>query len=99
MCPFCLTTMELFKFRFEKGLRVCPVCTNQLRLDTLIKIQSIEEFVKFVFNYRFSGFWNKINYQIKDRDKAFDWFNIRLHDLGLSHDFWEKYKQLRGDSK
>lgn len=90
MCPFCLNTTELWRFKFNGGLRICQNCLNRMRLETLIKISSIEEFAKFVFNYRFSGFWDKIYPDFKA-------WNKKLFELGLSLEFWEEYKKLKGD--
>jgi hypothetical protein len=91
MCPFCLNTTELWRFNFIRGLRRCPNCLNQMRLETLIKIKSLTEFVKFVFNYRLEGFWNKVY-------PSFDEWNKKLYGLHLNREFWEEYKKLKGDS-
>lgn len=92
MCPFCLSTLKLAEFRFSEGLRVCSHCNNKMRLETLLKINSIEEFAKFVFNYRFNGFWQKIK-------PSFKQWNKNLYLLGLSKEFWEHYHRLKGDTK
>jgi len=99
LCPFCLTSYELNRFNNKKGLRICPNCDSKLKLSTLSEINDLDKFVNFVFNYRLSGFWDKICLDIlqQNRDSRFNEWNKRLHDLGLSYAFWEKYKNLKGD--
>lgn len=99
LCPFCLTSNQLYYFNIRKGLRVCPKCGSNLKLSTLSKIKNLDSFVDFVFGYRFSGFWDKICMDItpKTKDDRFNEWNKRLKELGLSYDFWEKYKLLKGD--
>lgn len=97
LCPFCLNCGILAEFRLHKGLRVCPYCGTQLKLETLTELNDIEKFTKFVFNYRFSGFFNKLCGDYKGDDKFNEW-NRRLYILGLSKSFWEKYHLLKGDS-
>lgn len=92
LCPFCLNSNPLWKFDKIFGLRTCPFCKNRMRQETLTKNMSIEEFAKWVFDYRLSGFFGKIYPDFKT-------WNEKLYLLGMSHSFWEKYKQLRGDSK
>jgi hypothetical protein len=100
LCPFCLMSYELDKFILRKGLRVCPNCCSQLKLTTLSEINDLNKFVDFVFGYRFNGFWNKICLDIpaKTTETRFNEWNIRLHSLGLSYAFWERYKALKGDN-
>lgn len=100
LCPFCLMSYELSKFALRKGLRVCPNCTSQLKLSTLSEITDLDKFVKFVFGYRFNGFWNKICLDVlqKSHDSRFNEWNNRLYRLGLSREFWDKYKNLKGDN-
>lgn len=99
LCPFCLNSNELGNFYFRKGFRVCPNCSANLKLSTLSEITNLDKFVKFVFNYRFNGFWSKICLDVKPitSETRFKTWNNRLYLLGLSFDFWEKYKNLRGD--
>lgn len=101
LCPFCLMSYELDKFSLRKGLRVCPNCGSKLKLSTLAEISDLDRFVEFVFHYRFSGFWSKICLDVlenENRDARFREWNKRLRNLGLSLQFWEKYKNLKGDS-
>lgn len=96
-CPFCLGYSRLRAFLqstkkgFNRKAGKCPLCGKGANLDTLIKMETwtAEEYAKFVFDYRSSGFWQKINFsQWKDRLKIMGWTQI----------FWDAYKQLRGDS-
>jgi hypothetical protein len=100
LCPFCLMSYELGKFALRKGLRVCPNCGSQLKLSTLSEINDLNKFVDFVFGYRFSGFWDKICLDVlaKTTETRFNEWNKRLHALGLSYVFWEKYKTLKGEN-
>lgn len=98
LCPFCLMSYELDKFKVKKGLRVCSNCSSQLKLSTLSEINDLDKFVNFVFGYRFNGFWNKICLDIPQKTpntRFFEW-NNRLYRLGLSREFWDKYKNLKG---
>lgn len=99
LCPFCLRYYSLDKFLLRKGLRVCPNCTAQLKLSTLTEISDLDKFVNFVFNYRFSGFWDKICLDIpqKSKDSRFNEWNKRLFTLGLSLEFWRKYRMMKGE--
>jgi transcription elongation factor Elf1 len=100
LCPFCLSSYELGKFPLRKGLRVCPKCGLSLKTSTLTEITNLDRFVKFVFDYRFNGFWDKICTDIPliNKDSRFNEWNKRIYCLGLSQEFWEKYKTLKGDN-
>lgn len=99
LCPFCLNSHQLARFKLKKGLRVCPDCGSQLKLSTLSDITDLDKFVSFVFGYRFNDFWGKIclDFPAKNKDSRFNEWNRRLWQLGLSKEFWEKYKLLKGD--
>lgn len=89
ICPFCLN--ESNKFIIEnKGLIKCPNCSNLMKIKTLLFIKdcSNEEYARWVFDYRLSGFFKKINFE--------QWIN-QLKTLGMSYEFWGKYKQLKGE--
>jgi predicted metal-binding protein len=93
-CVFCLYTTNLQKF-FKidaKGrtiaLVTCPECHNKMQLQTLIKDMSIQEYAKFVYGYRLSGFWKKCPFAL---------FNQRLREIGASSEFWLEYKKLKGE--
>lgn len=100
LCPFCLKSYELSRFRIDKGFRVCPNCNSRLKLSTLSEINNLEKFVKFVFGYRLNGFWDKICLDVEQisRDARFNEWNNRLYSLGLSSVFWDRYKELKGDT-
>lgn len=100
LCLFCLFSYELNKFALRKGLRICPNCGSQLKLYTLSEINDLDKFVQFVFNYRFNDFWSKICLDVKSITSytRFNEWNKRLYDLGLSREFWDKYKNLKGDN-
>lgn len=99
LCPFCLKSFELGTFFIRKGLRVCPNCGSQLKLSTLTELDNLDKFVSFVFNYRLNNFWSKICPDVKpvNSDTRFKEWNKRLSDLGISQEFWDKYKLLKGD--
>ncbi len=95
-CIFCLgiSKLRLFLISTKKGynrsLGKCPVCGQKMRLETLVKMLkwTPEEYAKFVFDYRQSGFWQKV---------AFEDWKKRLDMMGWSQPFWTEYKRLRGD--
>lgn len=99
LCPFCLTSYKLEKFTLRKGFRVCPNCGSKLKLSTLSEITDLDRFIKFVFDYRHSGFWGKICHDVKPitPNTRFNTWTKRLYSLGLSKYFWDEYKRLRGD--
>lgn len=100
LCPFCLKSYELWKFPLRKGLRICPSCGTALKLSTLANITSLSRFVKFIFDYRFNGFWSKICLDVKPTtpNARFNEWNNRLYKLGINTEFWELYKAMRGDT-
>jgi len=96
-CPFCLGYSRLRAFLqstkkgFNRKTGRCPLCGKGANLTTLVAMETWtpEEYAKFVFDYRSSGFWQKINFnQWKDRLKIMGW----------TRQFWDTYKELRGDS-
>jgi hypothetical protein len=68
-----------------------------MKLKTLLFIQSCsnEEYAKWVFDYRLCGFFHKI----KSGNNSFEKWNKKMKELGISYEFWEKYKQLKGEFK
>ncbi len=96
-CPFCLSLNRLSTFListkkgFDRGLGKCPSCGQKMKLVTLVKMESWkpEEYAAFVFDYRRSGFWQKISFAT--------WKN-RLKLMGWTKPFWDEYKRLRGDA-
>lgn len=91
LCPFCLNETKLFRFKRKHGFCECPNCLNLMTVKTLIVSMTTEEFAKWVFDYRLSGFWKKIY-------PDFETWKKRLKELGISYEFWENYKRLRGDN-
>lgn len=96
-CPFCLSYVRLRLFLisnkkgYDRGLGKCPECGQKMKLKTLVMMETCEpeEYAKFVFEYRRSGFWQKIKFASwKDRLKIMKW----------TKRFWDEYKRLRGDS-
>lgn len=92
MCPFCLSQYPLYRFEKYGNLRKCLTCKNEMMLRTLTRTMNIEEFARWVFEYRLSGFWNKVYPSFKE-------WNKRLKELGLYYEFWENYKRLKGNSQ
>jgi hypothetical protein len=90
ICPFCLE--ESNKFTIEShGLIKCSNCKVEMKIKTLLFVKdcSNSEYARWVFEYRLSGFFSKIN---------FEKWNKKLKELGISYEFWETYKKLRGDN-
>ena len=96
ICPFCLGQHKTMKFYIskkngiDKRLGKCPECQNQMLLKTLISMLkwNAQEFAKWVYDYRLSGFWQKVNFNV---------WKKRLFDLNMSYEFWEEYKNLKGE--
>jgi len=97
MCPFCLNSSYLTQMNIDHGLYQCNYCKNRMSDKTILLIFDIfnsektiktNEFAVWVFGYRMNGFFQKIKFQ--------EWTK-KLYDLGISYDFWEKYKQLKGE--
>lgn len=95
-CPFCLT--ESNKFIQDRQFIKCNNCNNLMTKKTLLFIKncSNEEFAKWVYNYRQSGFFQGFFQKIKPDFKT--WLQ-KLYELGISYEFWETYKKLKGDNK
>ena len=96
-CPFCLgyNRLRLFlvstKKGYDRGSGKCPLCGKGAKLQTLVKMETWgpEEYAAFVFDYRSSGFWQKIK---------FDTWKKRLGMMGWNEQFWNEYRRLRGDA-
>lgn len=91
LCPFCLEWSEWHLFKRTKGFYECIHCHNHMTFKTAYNIRKMNprEFAKWVFDYRMNGFFSKINFQ--------KW-NNNLYEYGLSFEFWQEYKKLRGDN-
>ena len=91
-CVFCLYTTKLQKFfkTDAKGRTIalveCPECHNKMRLKTLLRHDS-QEYAKFVYGYRLSGFWQKC---------PFATFTKRLRAMGISNEFWSGVQKIEG---
>ena len=90
ICPFCLENSNKFIIE-NKGLIKCSNCSNFMKLKTLLFIKDCSnfEYAQWVFNYRLSGFFKKINFEL---------WTKKMHKLGMSYEFWEKYKELKGEN-
>lgn len=107
ICPFCLRIQQLKDFTYAKGFYLCS-CGNQMTEKTLsymfdifnVETVKTELFAQWVYNYRLNGFFSKICLDIEEitKDNRFQEWNNRLHNFGISYDFWENYKRLKGES-
>jgi transposase-like protein len=90
LCPFCLNVNTLDKFKKDRAWYKCPKCNSLLIAKTCVSIIKMnpKQFAKWVFEYRLSGFFSKIKFK--------EWTQ-KLYELGVSQEFWEEYKLLRGD--
>lgn len=98
LCPFCLHQNFITHFIYNQGFYQCVFCKNKMTEKTILNMiqwftecnsPNIKEFAKWVYNYRLSGFFQKIQFK--------EW-NEALKDLGLSYDFWGYYNQFKGEN-
>jgi hypothetical protein len=93
MCPFCLYQAKLSAFFIsnKKGISQtnahCPDCNHDMRMKSLWNNWGAKEYAEWVFDYRHSGFWQKC---------PFAKWKERLHKIGWAHEFWTRYKELKG---
>ena len=95
-CPFCLSFSQLRTFListkkgFDRGKGKCPVCGLGMQLKTLVKMETwtAKEYAAWVFEYRSSGFWQKLQ-------PFFQTWKKHLGMMNWSKDFWDEYKRLR----
>ena len=93
-CPFCLhkDRMEKYLISTKKGydrrLGLCPECKNKMMIKTLVTQMTPEQFAEFAYDYRMSGYWQKV---------PFSTFNKRLWELGIAERFWTRYRALKGE--
>ena len=94
ICPFCLENSNNFIIE-NKGLIKCPNCLINMKMKTLLFIKdcSNEEYVRWVFDYRLSGFFSKL----KSGNNSFEKWTQKMKELGISYEFWDEYKKLKGD--
>lgn len=96
MCPFCLhdDKLQAFLVSTKKGISqskaACPECKNGMMMKSLTTEWTPEQYAEWVYDYRKSGFWQKV---------PFSKWKERLYKMGWSHRFWTKYKQLKGEDK
>jgi hypothetical protein len=99
-CPFCLSDLEIRRFlistKNKKGINRdkghCPECSQGMKLKTLVFMVTAtpEQYAKFAFDYRSSGFWQKkIDFPVWRR---------RLAVMDWSGRFWSEYYKLRDGS-
>jgi hypothetical protein len=88
ICPFCLETSNKFTIEAH-GLVKCPNCENLMKVKTILFVKdcSNKQYANWVFNYRLSGFFKKIN---------FEKWTKKLKELGIVYEFWDEYKKLKG---
>jgi hypothetical protein len=89
LCPFCLEKSNKYIIE-NKGLVKCPNCLVNMKVKTILFVQdcSNQEYAKWVYEYRLSGFFKKIN---------FEKWSKKLKELGIVYEFWEEYKRLKGE--
>ena len=94
-CPFCLHIGKIGEFListkkgYHKSLGLCPECKNKMQLRSLTAEWTPEQYAEWCFSYSLSGFWQKV---------PFKKWSDRLYKIGWSYAFWNKYKQLKGES-
>jgi len=94
-CPFCLglNPLRLFlisaKKGYDRGIGKCPLCDKKMKLSTIVKMETWtpEQYAAFVYDYRSSGFWQKI---------SFATWKKRLNMMNWGKRFWDEYKRLKG---
>jgi hypothetical protein len=94
ICPFCLETSNKFIIE-NKGLIKCPNCLISMKMKTLLFIKdcSNEEYARWVYEYRLSGFF----FKLKSGNNSFEKWNKKMKELGFSYEFWDEYKRLKGE--
>jgi transcription elongation factor Elf1 len=95
-CPFCLYEAKLSQFLvsgkkgYQQGTAKCPECKTTMRMSSLWNDWDATKYAEWVFDYAMSGFWQKCSFEI---------WKKRLHQIGWSHNFWTRYKELKGSSE
>jgi len=93
-CPYCLhiDNLSAFRVRIKRGwsekMAKCPECNQRMRITTLAKDMTPEDYADWVFQMALSGFWSRVDF--------YEW-NRRLRLLGWSWRFWNRYKQLKAE--
>jgi hypothetical protein len=94
ICPFCLETSNKFIME-NKGLIKCPNCLIAMKIKTILFVKECSniDYARWVFEYRLSGFFTKL----KSGNNSFEKWNKKMKELGISYEFWEEYRKLKGD--
>lgn len=98
-CPFCLegNIVQKFLVSTKKGISqskaLCPECHTGMLLRTLLRKWTVEDYARWVFDYRRSGFWQKVK-----EGAGFDKFNKNLKEKDWLQPFWDHYKALKGEA-
>jgi len=95
-CPFCLGLegFRLFlvstKKGISRGMAKCPLCGLSFHMKSLVNMAkwTAKEYADWVFEYSKAGFWAKVK---------FDTWKKRLFLMGWTNDFWDRYKELKGE--
>lgn len=101
LCPFCLHREKLRGFLnyVRKGEYAkrgkCRECKSVMLVESLVYISNMTPklFAKWVYDYPYPLFFAKVS-----ESKTFDIFCDRLKRMGISYEFWEQYKELKGAS-
>jgi len=95
-CPFCLYEAKLSRFLvvgkhgYQQGTAHCPECNNTMRMASLWNDWDAKKYAEWAFDYRLSGFWQKC---------PFAKWKERLFKIGWAHEFWTRYKALKGEAE
>ena len=86
----CLNDNTFDKFKKDRAWYICPKCKNLLTVKTCLSIikMDVEQYAKWVFLYRLSGFFKKVDFE--------QWTN-KMYEMGISFKFWKEYKRLKGE--
>lgn len=96
MCPFCLATNKIQRFLVSTKTGIssskaeCPECKNGMLMRTLLREWTPEAFAEWVYEYRRSGYWQKVQFEA---------WKKRLEQLGWSRPFWDHYGQIKEENK
>lgn len=96
-CPYCLYKTELrnFVIHNKKGISnkrmMCPDCHNTMRVNTLIRNDTLEEYIKWLqANNEYNYLHGKIKWEkIKER----------LKTLGIANKFWNTWYRIKAESE
>lgn len=95
-CPFCLGLSPFRQYLvstkkgISKSVGKCPLCDQGMFLKTLVGMDSwtATQYAGWVQPYSRNGFWKKVNFEVWKR---------RLQLMGWTQEFWDRYKELKGD--